>query len=301
MTARISPSENASRGSATAGFLFLIVTSVGWGLNWPVMKQLLTELPPLAARGWSGLVGALALALVALLRRENMKVPRELWPRLVLISLLTLSTWMAFIGLALLWLRAGEAAVIGSSMPIWVSLLALWILNERFSPLRAAALAVALAGLAILLGADGFDANAAKWPGVLFALSATVLVAFGNVLIKRSPFRLPPIAFATWQIGIGCIPVVVASLLLEAPDFLALSAKGWLLMAYMTFVQFCICYACWFAALERLPVSTASIGTLLVPVVGVLASAATLGEPLGLREVAALSLTLAGVLLAARS
>ncbi|MEZ5765283.1 MAG: DMT family transporter [Xanthobacteraceae bacterium] len=295
------PGENASRGSAMAGFLFLMVTSVGWGLNWPVMKQLLTELPPLAARGWSGLAGAAALALVALLRRETMQVPRELWPRLVLISLLTLSTWMAFIGLALLWLRAGEAAVIASSMPVWVSLLALWILNERFSPLRAAALAVALAGLAILLGADGFDANAAKWPGVLFAISATMLVALGNVLIKRSPFQLPPIAFATWQIGIGCIPVVAASLLLEAPDFSALSAKGWLLMAYMTFVQFCVCYACWFAALERLPVSTASIGTLLIPVVGVLASAATLGEPLGLREVAALGLTVAGVLFAVRS
>lgn len=295
------PGENASQGSVTAGFLFLTVTSVGWGLNWPVMKQLLTELPPLSARGWSGLAGAAALALVVLLRRENMKVPRELWPRLVLISLLTLSTWMAFIGLALLWLRASEAAVIASSMPIWVSLLALWILNERFSLLRAGALAVAMAGLAILLGADGFDANAGKWPGVLFAISATMLVAFGNVLIKRSPFQLPPIAFATWQIGLGCIPVVAASLLLEAPDFWALSARGWLLMAYMTFVQFCVCYACWFAALERLPVSTASIGTMLIPVVGVLASAATLGEPLGLREVAALGLTLAGVLLAARS
>ena len=71
-------------------------------------------------------------------------------------------------------------------------------------------------------------------------------------------------------------------------------------MAYMTFVQFCVCYACWFAALARLPASTASIGSLLMPVVGVLASAAALGEPLGLREVLALTLTLGGVVLAAR-
>lgn len=69
----------------------------------------------------------------------------------------------------------------------------------------------------------------------------------------------------------------------------------------MTLVQFCICYACWFAALDRLPASTASIGTLMVPVVGVLASAAMLGEPLGVREATALALTLGGVVLAARS
>ena len=32
---------------APAGLIFLAVTSVGWGLNWPIMKQILTEWPPL--------------------------------------------------------------------------------------------------------------------------------------------------------------------------------------------------------------------------------------------------------------
>ena len=30
-----------------AGMGFALVTAVGWGLNWPVPKYLLTELPPL--------------------------------------------------------------------------------------------------------------------------------------------------------------------------------------------------------------------------------------------------------------
>ena len=68
----------------------------------------------------------------------------------------------------------------------------------------------------------------------------------------------------------------------------------------MTLVQFCLCYVCWFAALERLPAATASIGTLLVPVIGVLAAAAMLREPLGLREIAALAFTLGGVAVAVR-
>lgn len=286
---------------SAAGFAFLLVTSVGWGLNWPVMKHLLTELPPLSARGWSGVVGAGALALVAFARRENMKVPRALWPRLVLLSLLTVGAWASLIALSLLWLRASEAAVIAASMPVWVSLLALAILHEHFSLLRAFALAIAMAGLAILFGADGFEASVDKLPGAALAITATVCVALGTVLTKRYPFGLPAISLAAWQIGIGCLPIVIAGLVLEAPEFAALSVKGWLLMAYMTFVQFCVCYACWFAALERLPASTASIGGLLIPVVGVLASAATLGEPLGLREVLALTLTLGGVVMAARS
>jgi probable blue pigment (indigoidine) exporter len=58
---------------------------------------------------------------------------------------------------------------------------------------------------------------------------------------------------------------------------------------------------CWFAALERLPAATASIGTLLVPVIGVLAAAAMLHEPLGVRELVALVFTLGGVAVALRS
>ena len=40
------------------GILFLMTTSIVWGLNWPVMKFALSEWPPLSARGWTGVVGA---------------------------------------------------------------------------------------------------------------------------------------------------------------------------------------------------------------------------------------------------
>jgi probable blue pigment (indigoidine) exporter len=278
-----------------------MVTSLGWGLNFPVMKFILTEWPPLSARGLSGIVGALGLALLAMLLKQDLRLPRELLPRIIGISLLTITSWAAFMGLALVWLRGSEAAVVAASMPVWVSLLALVILKEHFSLLRAIALAAGLSGLAILFGAEGFDASAGKWPGIAFAFVGTICVALGTVLTKRLPFHLPPISLAAWQIGVGCVPVAIAGLLIEDARLNALSDLGWTAMAYMTLVQFCVCYACWFAALQRLPASTASIGTLMVPVVGVLSSGALLGEPLGVREFAALGLTLGGVVLAARS
>jgi drug/metabolite transporter (DMT)-like permease len=72
-------------------------------------------------------------------------------------------------------------------------------------------------------------------------------------------------------------------------------------MGYMAAVSLCLCYLTWFAALRRLPAGAAAIGTLLTPVVGVLAGAAALGEPIGVREALALVLTLGGILLALRS
>ena len=47
---------------APAGLMFLAITSVGWGFNWPVTKYLIGELPPLTLRGATGVIGAVLLA-----------------------------------------------------------------------------------------------------------------------------------------------------------------------------------------------------------------------------------------------
>jgi drug/metabolite transporter (DMT)-like permease len=283
------------------GLLFLAVASIGWGLNFPIMKHLLSEWPPLSSRGLCGFVGAAALALIAIVRGQGVRVPSGMRLRLVLVSLLTISGWMAFLGLALLWLDAREAAVISISIPVWVALLAWPILGERISIVRAMALAVALAGIAILIGGDGVDASLGKLPGLILALVGAVSVALGTVLTKHFPLAMPPLSLAAWQIGIGCLPVAIVGLAVEQPQLAALSAIGWASMAYMTLIQFCLCYVCWFATLERLPAATASIGTLLVPVVGVVSAALMLHEPFGLREFAALTVALGGVVVALRA
>ncbi len=293
--------SSATTGLSSAGIALLVATAVGWGINFPVMKHLLTEWPPLSSRGLSAAVGALALAVIALAIRQRLSVPRHLWLRLLLVSLLTITSWVACMGLALLWLNAGEAAILSVSLPLWASLLAWPILGERLTVLRLFWLAVAMVGIAVLIGGNGIDASLHKWPGIAFVLLGTVCVALGTVLTKHFPLAMAPVSLAAWQLWLGSVPVVIAGLVLERPDVAALSAVGWASLVYMTLIQFCLCYMCWFAALERLPAATASIGSLIVPVVAVLAAAFTLHEPLGLREIGALVITLGGVAMALRS
>ena len=115
------------------GLVLLAIASVGWGLNFPIMKHLLTEWPPLSSRGLCGIVGAAALALIAVLRQQSSACAGPMWLRLLLVSTLTIGGWIAFMGLALLWLNASEAAVLGISIPVWVAFLAWPILGERLS------------------------------------------------------------------------------------------------------------------------------------------------------------------------
>jgi drug/metabolite transporter (DMT)-like permease len=286
---------------APAGLAFLAVTSVGWGLNWPVTKFLLDELPPLTLRGGTGVVGAALLALLALARGQSLRVAPRVWPRLVLASLLNVTGWMVLMGLALVWLPASEAALIAYTMPVWASMLAWPILGERPTLLRTIALLMALAGLAAIVGGNGFGGSEAKLPGMVMALAGAIGFALGTVLAKKLPIKLPPVTAAAWQIGLGCFPVALAGLVIETTHLDAVTPLGWWLLVYATVGQFCIAYVCWFAALARLPASVAAIGTMAVPVIGVMASAIALHEPLGGGQIAALMLTLAAVALATRS
>jgi drug/metabolite transporter (DMT)-like permease len=284
-----------------AGLLFLAITSVGWGFNWPINKYLLSELPPLTMRGCTGAVGAILLAGLAVLFGQSLGAPRKLWGRLVFAALFNVGGWMALIGLALLWLPAGEAVLIAYTMPVWASILAWPILGERPNLRRVISLAMALVGLAAIMGGNGFAASAEKLPGILMALGGSIAFAVGTVMAKKLPLPLPPLTAAAWQVGIGSLPVAIAGLAFETSHVTALSQFDWGLLIYATVVQFCVAYVTWFAALARLPASVAAIGTLAVPVIGVVTAAVALHEPLGPGQIAALIFTLAGVVLATRS
>ncbi len=286
---------------APAGLLFLAITSVGWGFNWPVTKYLLSDVPPLTLRGGTGVIGALLLAALALIRRESLTVDGGQWPRLILAAFLNVTGWMVLMGLALLWLPASEAALIAYTMPVWAAMLAWPVLGERPTVLRTIALVMAFAGLAAILGGNGLVASTAKMPGIIMALGGAIGFALGTVLAKRLPLKLPPITAAAWQIGIGCFPIALAGLAIETTHLERLTPFDWSLLFYATVIQFCVAYVSWFAALARLPASIAAIGTMAVPVIGVMASAIALGEQLGPGQIAALVLTLAAVVLATRS
>ncbi|CAN7278360.1 DMT family transporter [Bradyrhizobium sp. LjRoot220] len=293
--------SNARARIAPAGLMFLAITSVGWGFNWPVTKFLLGELPPLTLRGVTGVIGALLLAALALARRQSLHVDRALWPRLLLAAVLNVTGWMVLMGLALLWLPASETALIAYTMPVWASLLAWPVLGERPTLLRTVSLVMAFAGLAAIMGGNGVTASAAKLPGILMALAGSIGFALGTVLAKKLPLDMPPIPAAAWQIGLGCFPVAIVGLAIETTVLGKVSQLGWWLLIYSTLIQFCIAYVSWFAALSRLPASVAAIGTMAVPVIGVVASAIALHEPLGPIQIVALLFTLAGVVLATRS
>jgi drug/metabolite transporter (DMT)-like permease len=283
------------------GVLCIAVAALGWGLNWPATKFLLTACPPLSARGVSGLVASMVLFGVAASCGETLVVPRHLWGRLGAAALLNVTAWMGFTTASLVWLPAGQAATLAYTMPVWAVSLAWPLLGERPTPRQIGAIVLGICGVVILLGGASFRPEVTRMPGIVLALSAAALFASGTVLSKRMPLPLPRIALTAWQIALGCIPLLVGGLMFERVDFGSLPRIAWIALAYTAFISMGVCYLSWFAALRRLKASSASIGTLLTPCVGVTASSLALGDPLTLSQVASLGLVAAGVVLAIKT
>ena len=281
------------------GFLCLLVTVVGWGLNWPAMKLLLRELPPLFARGAAGAAAGAVFALAAVLLRQSLVVPRRLIGRVAAASALNVFAWMGFATLALRWLNVGQCALLVYTMPVWATLLAWPLRGERPSLRSVAGLVLCMAGLWQLFGGRHLHLDREQLAGAALALASALLFALGTVAL-RPLIEIRPLASLAWQLSLGCLPMLAIGLAFEHPDVARVSPTGWALMLYMTAVPMGLCYMTWFAALRRLPPTTASLATLVTPVIGVAAAAFALGEPLGHKELLALTLTLAGVGLALR-
>lgn len=289
------------RGGRAEGLGLLFVTSCSWGLNWPLMKFLLSELPPFWMRAISGLSGFAFALILAGLRRESLRVPRAQIPRLILFSVLNYGAFGIFTVLSLLWLNASEAVVITYTLPVWAALMAWPMLGERPTLARTSGMVLALAGVAALVGADQVSFNAHLLPGIATGFFAAFLFGLGTVIAKRQPLRLPPVTAVAWQVGLGAVPQLALALMLEQPHFGRITPLAWVFFAYIAIMPMTIAYLTWFRALRFLPASIAATSVLVAPLVGVVSSALFLGDPLGPRQIAALAVTLTGVGLAARS
>jgi drug/metabolite transporter (DMT)-like permease len=159
--------------------------------------------------------------------------------------------------------------------PATVLLAAVALGRERATPRRIAALAVALAGVAlVLLGAasGGVDALGAAM-GFAAALTYTAYILVGDRV------AVPPLALAALVCTGATMTFALATIPRGGPD-LAFSADGWLAIAGIVLVSTVGAILLFFAGLARVGPSAASILSTLEPVVTVALAAAAFGESL---------------------
>jgi len=270
--------------------LLLALLSLFWGLGWPAMKVVLSEVRPWTFRTVCLLAGGAGLLAMARMGGTRLRVPSVDFKPLVVTALVNITGWHILSAHGIARMQAGRAAIIAYTMPIWAILLSRLILKERVTSMRLWALALGFAGLLLLLWPDIRAVEAAP-AGALCMLGAAFCWAAGTVLVKFFQWHMPATLVMGWQLLIGGLPVVCGAALLEPlAAVTAISSKTLLTLALVVLLPIIFCHWAFFRVVQIFPANVAALSTLSIPVIGVFSSALLLGESIRAYELAALGL-----------
>ena len=271
----------------------LALLTLCWGLNWPVVKTVLTVMSPLHFRSWGLAVGAVSLFAMARLGGLPIRVPRGAWGRLTVIAMFNVAAWNVLTAFGIPLMDSGRAAILAYTFPVFGALFSVWLLKERLTLRRGAGLVLGIAGLALLLGTE-LTAVGRSPLGALLLLGSAVSWALGTVVMKRSPVGLPTTSFAAWQLTISFAPVFLCAVLFERGGFSPLPLSLWPFLGFLFSVFVCsiFCYWAWFKIAAVAPATISSLSTLMIPVVGVFSGMLLLSERPQWTDYAALALVI---------
>ncbi len=255
-----------------------------WGLFWIPMR--VAEEGGLPG-GWGAAVfflPAVAVLVPAALRRRG--ALRAGGISLIITGFLTGSAF-AFYAVSLAYTDVVRSILLFYLTPVWSTILGRFLLGERITVTRLAALALGLAGLAVILGAEGgfpWPRNAGDW----LALAAGIGWAYGSLRVYRDQ---EPRVFEQVFVFLACGWVVTLAVLLmvpggaPAPPLSALSSEAAIVLGVLALATLPTAFLILWGA-SRL--SPARVGILLMMeiVVGVTTAALWAGEAFGLPEVA---------------
>ena len=283
--------------TARSALPILILTLV-WGCNWPVLKMGVTELAPLTFRALTLPLAALGMLVVARMAGDSTRVPRALWWRLCVLAFFNISCWNGLVLFGVQQLPAGRSAIIAYTMPIWATAIAIVFLHERPSPQKLVGLVLGIAGMAVLIGGEIGVVRAAPL-GALMILGAAISWAIGTVLLRKWQPHIAQNTLSGWMMLIGWVPLAVLAPLFDPQPLSAelanLSARGWFAIGYNVFLAGTLAHRAWFTLARTLPVAVSSLSSLPVPVVGVFSGIVLLGERPGPQEWIALALVVAAL------
>ena len=289
--------QSSTGGLPLSNIFLVLLLGVMWGLNWPAIRVSVLEIEPWTFRTICLGAGAFMLVMVALARKQSLRVPRgEILP-LIAVGLLNVTAYHMLTAYGLTRMDAGRGTILTFTFPLWSVLLGTVVLKERITRERFAALLLGLSAMVLLIGPD-MGAMGQSPVGGLLLIAAAIAWACATLLMKIRHWSIGSIELATWQLIIGFVPIAIGTLFIgEPPDFTKLSNSAWIGLIYGSAIAVGFGQWIWFRILETTPSAVASLSTLAVPIVGVFSAGWLLNEQVGWREVCALLLVVLSLFL----
>lgn len=279
--------------------LLAVVVAVVWGLNFPATALALQHFPPF-------LLSAVRFTLLAVPTVLFVPRPRIPFGRLLLVGLGLGVLQFAFLYLGMAsGMPSGLASLVLQASAPFTVVLAGVFLRERLTGRQVVGVTIAVCALAAIAV---HRAQAAALLPVVLTLCGALGWAIGNVATRHAG-AANPLHLTLWWSIVPPVPMAVLSLTVEGPArvgsalgsvFTASALPADLGLLYVVLVATLVGYGIWSRLMATYPSSTVAPFSMLVPVVGVLASWAAFGEVPDVVEVVSGAVVVAAVLWSSR-
>ena len=275
-------------------WLVLVLLTIVWGINWPIMKLGVTGFPPLTFRMMCLWLGTPVLGLALLAMRVPLRIPREHWRELLVLAVFNMFIWHGLIIIAVQSLSSGRSAILGYTMPIFSAVLGAMFFGDRLAKRSWIGVGAAAVGVTLLLWHE-FTHLSGRPLGVLLALVAASTWALGTQLLRRTQMPVPTLAISFWMTAMTAVVMTVLAVVFERHRWVVPSSTHWGSIVFNAVLVFGFAHAAWFYLARSLPPVASTLSVMLIPVVGVFSGALWLGELLHWQDWAAVVLMVTSI------
>jgi drug/metabolite transporter (DMT)-like permease len=274
--------------------LLLAALATLWGGSYFFIRVAVPAFGPAALVAGRVVIGGLLLWGMARALRRPIVVRPHL-PRLAILGLLNAALPYMLISAAELHITASFAAVLGATVPLFAAAFGARLLGERLGALRLAGLLLGIVGVGVMVGWGPMALDLTTGLSVLAMLVASASYASAGIYTKLKLKGVSTYSLALGQ-QIGALAWLVVPGAALLPRVTPSPAAMGALLA-LGALSTGLAYLLFFELLERVGPTKTTTVTYLIPIVGMLAGALVLGEPLSGGMLVGLVLVLASVLL----
>ena len=274
--------------------VLLVLLTLVWGINWPVMKVGVTNYPPLTFRALSMWLGLPVLALGMLVLKTPFRMPRRHWPELVWLAATNMFVWHVCIILAVRSLSSGRAAILGYTMPIFSAVLGALVFSAALTRRAWVGVSAAALGVTLLLWHE-FTQLAGRPGGVALALVAAATWALGTQLLRRTRIDAPTLTISFWMTVLCAMVITALAAVFERDQWRWPEGAAAGAIVFNAVLIFGFAHAAWFYLARGLPPVASTLSVMFIPVLGVFSGAWWLNEALHWQDWAAVGLMVVAI------
>jgi len=260
--------------------LSLLLTAIIWGSTYVNIKIVLEEVPPNTLAFLRFLIASIVLGgYFFIFQKPHIK--KSHWPRAALGGLVGIALYNFLQNQGLKYAGATEGAILGSTAPVFMVLLAWPYLHEKITWRQAGGIVAAFLGAAIVSTGgtlESISLNPLRLYGDFLVLLTGLAWAVYNITIKVLLERYPAVSVLTYCTWAGTIFLLPFAFFDFPVDLFQVSPWVWANIIYLGLFGSAAAYLLWNAALTRVAMATAGAYLYLLPVASAAIAAVFLHE-----------------------